>query len=112
MSPRNKIVHETPESKALKELRQKREMSLQKLADLLQVSKQIPYFMESGRGHISSEYVVKFLDALDYTLADFEHLVGKEAANKGPGLRQRCHDKLDKIEDSKLEKIFDYLSQF
>ncbi len=112
MSLRNKIVHDTPESKALKELRQKREMSLQKLADLMLVSKQLPYLMECGRADITAEYVVKFLQALDYTLADFEHLVGKEVENNGSGLRQHCHDKLDQIEDSKLEKIFDYLSRF
>ena len=111
MSRRNKIVLESPESKALKDMRTKREMSLQKMADALSVSKQLVHLIESGRANVSDEYIDKCLAALDYSRNDFELLVSRQANKKGPSLRQRCHDKLDKIENSKLEKIFDYLAK-
>ena len=112
MSKRNKIVIETPESKALKCLRLRHQESLQDVADAMGVSKQHVHLMEAGRGTISTEYILNFLSKLHYGLADFELLVDKYSDNKVLSLRKQCHEKLDKIEDSKLEEIFDYLSEF
>ena len=112
MSSRSKMVIETPESKAIKQLRQKRELSLQDVADRLSVSKQLVHLIESGRANIGKEYLQRFLEKLDYTRMDLEAITTQYRPPKGPNLRQLCHDKLDKIEDSKLEKIFDYMSKF
>ena len=112
MSKRNKIVIETSESKALKCLRIQSQASLQDVADAMNVSKQHVHLMETGRSNINTEYILNFLHKLNYTLADFELLVDKHSGNKVPSLRKQCHDKLDKIEDSKLEEILDYFSRF
>ncbi len=110
MSKRTKQIIETPQSIALKQLRIKREVSLQKLADLMDLSKALVHQMETGRANITQEYIQKILVALEYSMADFEKLIIKKRPNDLISLRQRCHDKLDNIEESKLEIIFDYLT--
>ncbi len=112
MGSRTKTVLVSPESIALKELREKREMSLQKLADHLGLSKPMVHQKETGRANIGAEYVDRCLIALDYTRADFEAITARYAPQNGPSLRQRCQDQLDKVADSKLEKVFDYLLSF
>jgi transcriptional regulator with XRE-family HTH domain len=112
MGKRTKLVIETPESKTLKKIRLKREISLQKLADKMGVSKSLVHQAESGRADISNEYLKKVLGALDYTFFDFELLAGKRRKEKGSDFREKCLLIIQGLEESKLESLFILLSQF
>ena len=109
MSKRNKIVETSPESEALKALRQKDGLSLRKLADLMEISFTRVHQMESGRDNIPKEYIVKFLEALDLSWQDW--IFQLEKRDKNYGLRDRCHELLDKLEPSKLEKAYELITR-
>ncbi|MBC96340.1 MAG: hypothetical protein CME63_01210 [Halobacteriovoraceae bacterium] len=109
MSKRNKIVETSPESEALKALRQKDGLSLRKLADLMEISFTRVHQMESGRDVIPKEYIVKFLEALDLSWQDW--IFQLEKRDKNYGLRDRCHELLDNLEPSKLEKAYELITR-
>ena len=60
MSRRNKIIKVSSESVALKEMREKANLSLRKLADLMNLSFARVHQMESGKENVNEEYVRKF----------------------------------------------------
>jgi transcriptional regulator with XRE-family HTH domain len=112
MGKRTKLVIETPESKTLKKIRLKREISLQKLADKMEVSKSLVHQAESGRADISDEYLKKVLWALDYSFSDFEFLASKRPKEIDSGFRKKCLSIIECLEESKMESLFILLSQF
>lgn len=112
MGKRTKKVFETPESKALKGLRIKREISLKKLADKMGVSKSLVHQVECGRADISDEYLKKILYALDYSYSDFEFLAGKRRKENDSGFREKCLAIIEDLEESKMESLFILLSKF
>jgi len=107
MSKRNKLIQTSPQSEALKALRQKNDLSLRKLADLLEISFTRVHQMESGRENIPKDYITKFLEALELSWQDWIYQV--EKGDKSYGLRDRCHEALDKLSSSKLEKVYELL---
>ena len=112
MGKRTKLVIETASSKALKELRIKREISLQKLADKMGVSKSLVHQVEYGRADISDEYLKKVLCALDFSFSDFEILAGKRRKKNDSGFREKCLAIMEELEESKIESLFILLSKF
>lgn len=109
MSKRNKIVETSPESEALKALRQKNGLSLRKLAELLEISFTRVHQMESGRDNIPKEYITKFLKALDLSWQDWIYRVEKK--DKSYGLRDRCHELIDSLGSTKLEKAYELIKR-
>lgn len=112
MGKRTKKVSETPSSKALKKLRIKREISLQKLADKMGVSKSLVHQVECGRADISNDYLKKVLCVLNYTYSDFEFFAGKRRNENDSGFREKCLAIIGGLEESKMEPLFILLSQF
>lgn len=108
MSKRNKIIKVSTESAVLKDMREKKTLSLRKLADLMDLSFMRVHQMESGRENVSEEYVRKFLKATGYSWEDWN----KRTAKKRPqdDLRIKCHEALDSIEPSKLHLIYGLLT--
>lgn len=109
MSKRNKIVLESADSKALKKLREQSDLSIRKVADRMGISKSRVSQMESGRDDIPKEYIVKFLEALELSWQDWVYQV--EKGDKSYGIRDRCHELLDKLEPSKLEKAHELITR-
>lgn len=108
MSRRNKIIKVSPESVALKEIREKSNLSLRKLADLMDLSFARVHQMESGKENVSEEYVRKFLKATNHTWEEWSKKVGKDRSSDA--LRKKCHEALDAIEPSKLQLIYGLLT--
>lgn len=107
MSHRNKIVIESPESKALKELRLKAGLGVRKLAERMNYSHTRVHQMESGRDEISDEYIQFFLDATGFSWKDWQNeIMGSDPFKV---LRDKCHDALDSVEPNKLKMILELL---
>ena len=109
MSKRNKTINQSPESEALKALRKKSDLSLRKLADAMNISFTRVHQMESGRENIPKEYISKFLNTLELTWDDWNYQTNKR--DKSYGLRDKCHELLNSIKPSKLEKAYDLLTR-
>lgn len=107
MSKRNKIVLKSPESKALKKLREQSDLSIRKVADKIGISMSRVSQMESGRDDIQKEYIIKFLDALERSWQDWVFKIEKD--DNSFNLRDRCHEALDKLSSSQLEKAYELL---
>lgn len=110
MSKRNSIVMMTKEAEALKLLRIKSDKSLRKIADLMNLSFVRVHQMESGRENITDSYIENFLGALELNWEDWDNQFAVK--DEFYVLRQKCHDRLDQIELSKLELIYSLLAQF
>jgi len=110
MSSRNRIVLMTDEALALKNLRIKSDKSLRKIAELMNLSFVRAHQMGSGRENGTKEDVEKFLSVLELNWEDWENQLSVKANVRD--LRQKCHDRLDEIEPSKLELIYSLLAQF
>lgn len=78
MSSRNEIVLETRESKALKSLRIKSDLSLRKLGDIIGYSFGRVHQFEQGREEINNEYLLKFLSALELNMTDWYQEIGED----------------------------------
>ncbi len=105
---RNRKIELSREAEALKKMRQLRSLSVRNVGDMLNVSFTTVSHMENGRATIHDEYLNKFLEALDFSKADFkEFLKGKI---KDESLRLKCFQLVEKMEPSKLEKVFAVLS--
>ena len=111
MSKRNKIVIDTDESKFLKETRQMRGLSLQEVADLLQVSKQQVHLMESGRADIRDDYLRLFKMNVGTSVKDSKQISPQTPKNHGPSIKQICLAKIAKLSVADLEKLNTYLDQ-
>ena len=108
MSRRNKIIKVSPESVALKEMREKAKLSLRKLADLMNLSFTRVHQMESGKENVNEEYVRRFLKATGHTWEDWSARICK--TRPSDALRIKCHEALDSIEPSKLQLIYGLLT--
>ena len=113
MSKRNKVVIETQESKTLKDLRIMKGLSLQDVADLLELSKQQVHIMESGRANISRSYVDKFLKALDFTREHWHLVLGEENSSESLArkiLNKECMAKIEELPEEKLKLLHSILN--
>lgn len=72
MGKRNKLVIESPASKALMKLRNNAELSLRKLADRMDISFTRVHQLETGREEVGNEYITNFLRATGYSWDDWE----------------------------------------
>ncbi len=70
MSKRNQIVITTPESKALKALREKSELSLRKLGERLNVSSTRVHQYELGKENITEAYIKSFLQVTNISVEE------------------------------------------
>jgi transcriptional regulator with XRE-family HTH domain len=111
MSKRNKVILETAESKFLKEARISSGMSLQKLADLLQVSKQQVHLMETGRANISDDYLRLFKEKVGIIAKESKPICAQPPKESGPSIKQLCLAKIEKLPAAELEKLNSYLDQ-
>jgi transcriptional regulator with XRE-family HTH domain len=105
---RNRKVKKSPEAIALKKMREFRAMSVRNVGDVLDVSFTTVSHMENGRAKIHKEYLEKFLRMLEYSREDFNCFV--EGKFKDEALRLKCFRLIEKMEPSKLERIFALLS--
>ena len=108
MSRRNKMIKVSSESVALKEIREKANLSLRKLADLMDLSFARVHQMESGKENVNEEYVRKFLKATGHNWEDWLTRISK--TRPSDALRNKCHEALDAIEPSKLQLIYGLLT--
>jgi transcriptional regulator with XRE-family HTH domain len=108
LSKRNRIKIETKESRALKALRIKSGHSLSKLADALKVSKGRVHQYEQGREEINDTYISNFLEATGISASEWNSYIGVDC--EFSELREKCIDRLSKIENSKLELVYGLLS--
>jgi transcriptional regulator with XRE-family HTH domain len=110
MSKRNKIVITTPESKALKVLREKSGLSLRKLADRMNLSMTRVHQYELGKENVSEPYIKGFLLATNISVEEWNNELG--SPSELYLLRKMCADKVNEIEESKLELVYGLLSNF
>ena len=107
MSKRNKIVLETAESKKLKQIREKHDLSTRKVAERIGISKTRVSQIESGRDEVTENYIGKFLKALGLSWEDWTYELGAE--DESIKLRQRCEEILSTLEPSKVVKAYEFL---
>ncbi len=89
-------------------MRELRSLSVRNVGDGLNVSFTTVSHMENGRATIHEEYLNNFLKALDYSRADFKEFMGGRL--KDEELRLKCFRMIEKMEPSKIEKVFAVLS--
>jgi len=111
MSKRNQKVIETELSITLRELRTENSLSVRKLAELMNISKSRVHQMESGRENISSEYIQKFLSAIDYSYEEWQIKLGTNKNNRNE-LREKCHNIIDKIDSEKLNWLYELVFKY
>jgi transcriptional regulator with XRE-family HTH domain len=105
---RNRKIELSREAEVLKKMRELRSMSVRNVGDMLNVSFTTVSHMENGRATIHDEYLNKFLEALEFSRADFKEFMGGRL--KDEALRLKCLQLVEKMEPSKLEKVFAVLS--
>jgi transcriptional regulator with XRE-family HTH domain len=111
MSKRNKIVIESDEAKFLKETRQNAGLSLQEVADLLNVSKQQVHLMESGRADINADYLRLFKTKVAILGRESRPISAQPLKDSCPNIKQLCLAKIEKLPSADLEKLNSYLDQ-
>lgn len=105
---RNRKIELSREAEVLKKMRELRSLSVRNVGDMLNVSFTTVSHMENGRATIHDEYLNKFLVALEFSRADFKEFMGGRL--KDEALRLKCFQLMEKMEPSKLEKVFAVLS--
>lgn len=110
MSKRNQIVITTPESKALKAMRERKGLSLRKLAEWLNISSTRVHQFELGKENISESYIKSFLKVTSISVEEWNNELG--SPSELYRLRKKCLDKVNEIEESKLELVYGLLSNF
>lgn len=89
-------------------MRELRSLSVRNVGDVLKVSFTTVSHMENGRATIHDEYLHKFLEVLEFSSADFKEFM--KGRLKDETLRLKCFQLVEKMEPSKLEKVFAVLS--
>lgn len=105
MGRRTKVIKVTKESKALKQLRMMKGLSVRKLANLLNVSHTLVSHLELGRANITEAYIEKFLEAVALSLEDWNVALGggKKAQNQARSrITDDCLKKLKDLPEDKL----------
>lgn len=105
---RNRKIELSKEAIALKNMREFRSMSVRNVGDLLNVSFTTVSHMENGRAKIHREYLENFLKALEFSKEDLKIFVSGKL--KDESLKLKCLRIIEKMEPSKLEKVFAVLS--
>ncbi len=107
MSKRNKIIVQTSESFALKELRLMRDLSLRQLAEKLNLSFARVHQMETGREDITDEYVKLFCKKLAVSDHEWSKLTG--VSNVDHELLEECFELLRGLNQEKVEAVYEVL---
>src|SRR5690606_3548177 len=105
MGKRTKIINVTKESKALKQIRMMKGLSVRKVADLLNVSHTLVSHLELGRANINESYIDKFLDALELSREDWTIAIGggkKAQIQAKAKITEDCFKKLKGLPEDKL----------
>ena len=110
MSKRNKEIIETKESLALKSIRTKGKKSLSYVANSLNLSRARVHQFEQGRETITSEYIDSFLKVMEVETEHWNSLIGNKSHYYD--LRRECIEKINKLDNSKLELVHGLLSNF
>ena len=107
MSNRNQIIIETRESKALKRLRIKNDLSLRKLADIMGYSFGRVHQFEQGREEINEEYLLKFLEAVQLKKTDWYEEIGEDIESVEK--REKAKSLIMDMDSRKLDVIIGML---
>ena len=113
MGRRTRIICITRESKALKQLRLMKGLSVRKLADRLGVSHTLVSHLELGRANISKSYVDQFLQALVFSRDDWRLALGGERSSQSMArnkLNKDCMAKIEELPEEKLKLLHSILS--
>jgi len=124
MSKRIKYIINSPESLALKKLREKSGLSLRKLADLMDVSFTRVHQLESGRDEVTNGYIEKFLSVTGLNQDDWVFAVSGSPKRKVTfrdvpknvnhheieDIRIQCLKIISKLHPNKLKLALELLS--
>ena len=105
---RNRKIELSREAEVLKKMRELRSLSVRNVGDMLNVSFTTVSHMENGRATVHDEYLNNFLKALDFSVLDFKEFLNGRVEDEA--LRLKCFRILEKMEPSKLEKVYMVLS--
>lgn len=105
---RNRKIELSREAEVLKRMRELRSLSVRNVGDMLNVSFTTVSHMENGRATIHDEYLNNFLIALDFSRKDFREFM--DGRVKDEALRLKCFRIVEKMEPSKLEKVYAVLN--
>lgn len=102
---------ETPLTRALKNMRNARGLSLIKTSHLLGVSESVVNHHENGRtDHVPQEYIELFVSKMGFSMEDFEDfLKGRTSVYD---LREECKELISKLDREKLKAIHAMLLSF
>ncbi len=107
---RHKII--TDRNRILKYMRNSRNLSMRKAGKMIGTSDGTINHIENGRrDNISEEWIIKLLEAYEYTLEEFnEYLTGKKAIPIDH--RKECITLLKNIDSQKIKAIHGLISNF
>lgn len=100
MSKRNLEIVNSPESKALKRLREEADLSLRELAKKMNISYSRVHQMERGRDDPSEEYIKLFLSCLNLSFDKWNEELG--SSDDDSTLRKNCLNLVSRINSEKL----------
>jgi transcriptional regulator with XRE-family HTH domain len=106
MSKREQKIKITNESKTLKKLRLKANLSVRILAEKMQLSKSRVHQMEQGRGEITPSYVSKFLEATLFSETEWIKLAPPKSITDH---KADCILIIQSLPKSKLRAALNYL---
>ena len=111
MKRRSGYKIETPITKALKNMRNAKGLSLIKTSRLLGVAESTVNHHENGRtDYVPQDYIKNYLQNLGFTMEDWEDFLrGRTSVYD---LRQECRDLINKLEREKLKAIHVMLVSF
>lgn len=111
MKRRSGYKIETPLTRALKNMRNAKGLSLIKTSRLLEVPESVINHHENGRtDHVSMEYIKHFVAKMGFTMEDWDDfLKGRTSVYD---LRQECRDLISKLDREKLKAIHVMLVSF
>lgn len=102
---------ETPEGRLLAYLRESRNLSMRKAAELLGVSSTQINHAENGRMDLNNRLILKFLNAYGYTFEQFEGML-KGDFKIPEHTRSECIEIIKRLDDQKLKTVKAFLSTF
>lgn len=101
----------TEEARLLAYLRESRNLSMRKAADLIGVSSAVVNHVENGRMDVTPSLTLKFLKSYGYGLEDFQGMLeGKLQVPEH--LRSECMEIIKRIDEQKLKTVKAFLMTF
>jgi transcriptional regulator with XRE-family HTH domain len=108
---RSDTKKETQEGRLLAYLRESRNLSMRKAADLIGVSCATVNHSENGRKDLTETMIIRFLNSYGYTTEQFEGML-KGDFQIPEHLRSECIEILKRLDDQKLKTVKAFLMTF